>query len=81
MAPRDPTRPKAADIDVHDLLQAVDAYAAGGAWITDAMPGYPAKVVFSKLHKMVAQGLVQEYAVGQHRKYILTPKGRETLAS
>lgn len=73
MAPRDPSRPKASDIDDVDILVAVERYTDTGApHPNGTFEHFPMKVVSAKLDKLVRRGLINS-----HLK--ITPVGRKAL--
>jgi len=71
---RDPTRPKASDIQDLEMLQAIETYTAAGApWPPDAFAmRVPAKVAIAKLHKAVDRGWATP-------RYMLTKEGRAAI--
>lgn len=72
---RDPSRPKASDLDQAELLHAVDEAACKGVWVGDYFPKMPGKVVVARLRKMQERGWVKVV----QDKYVLTQAGREAL--
>jgi hypothetical protein len=76
LAPRDPSRAKAADIPDDLILQVVDAHVTGGLFPTDALKQYPAKCVIAKLRKAEQRGWIVK--ANRHR-WALTPAGRAVL--
>lgn len=78
MVKRDPSRPKAADIDDVLALRVVDECCRTGTYPTDhdELLSYPAKVVLTKLRKAEQRGWILRPGKGS---YALTEKGREVL--
>lgn len=76
MAPRDPARPKAADIPDKDMLEACDAWTRVGApYPTDAfLLRFPRNVILAKLAKVHRRGWIDA-------KRYLTKPGREVLVT
>jgi len=74
LAPRDPSRPKAADIPDKEMLEACDRWTVVGApYPTEGfLPRFPRNVILSKLAKLHRRGWIDA-------KRYLTKPGREVL--
>lgn len=78
MAPRDWSKPKAAQLDADLVLRAIDAYNMGrGPWPPDAFEAtFPPNVVLAKMRKLEKQSLVRR---GQGGGYFVTEMGQKTI--